>query len=286
MSGQDKTQTIATLMIFLLAATLLLTPLSSFVLGYNNTQQYFNVTLTISNSPPAIQAVGAASDTPNEGTTKAVTILFNVTDDNGFGTVDPTLATANVTLNGVTRFSSSCSDYAAWTGGTTRGVTCTIDMNYYDESGLWTIDVYAIDDASSNATQDEGNNLTYNTLYAFSLTSNSISFTAAGAGVNNVNASDDPQTLNNTGNGDFATINVTADELTNGVDTIGAGNFTINSTDDAKGIALTANIIIPSANLSRNTTQDLYVWVDVPAGISNGSYSTNASTQWLVEAYN
>lgn len=166
-----------------------------------------------------------------------------------------------------------------------RGVNCTVAMEYYDAPGAWNISVQAQDSTPTVATSIDAATMTYGTLYAFQLTKATITFTSSGAGTNNVNVSNDPQVLNNTGNGYFGNINVTGYELSNGVDTIGAGNFTINATNDAKGVSIGTNTHIPSATLSRNNTQDLYVWVDVPSGISNGTYVTNSSTQWIVEAY-
>ncbi len=180
---------------------------------------------------------------------------------------------------------SSCENYATWTSGTMRGVNCTVAMEYYDAPGAWNISVQAQDSTPTVATSIDAATMTYGTLYAFQLTKATITFTSSGAGTNNVNVSNDPQVLNNTGNGYFGNINVTGYELSNGVDTIGAGNFTINATNDAKGVSIGTNTHIPSATLSRNNTQDLYVWVDVPSGISNGTYVTNSSTQWIVEAY-
>ncbi|MFC2134825.1 hypothetical protein ACFLTH_09425 [Bacteroidota bacterium] len=280
------TTSLLTIAIFSLTIITLFSPIISEVIGANNTQQYFNLSLTISNSAPTIQNILAVSATPNEGTTKTVSILFNVTDANGYTDVDPTQAYANVTLSGLTVESQSCEDYSAWTTGNTRGVNCTIIMNYNYEPGKWSISVRAPDSSATDAVSDDGENLTYLPLYAFQLTKSSVSFSASGAGVTDVNASNDPQTLNNTGNGDFAKINITGHDLSNGIDSIGSGNFTVNATTDAKGLSVGDNVQIPVANLSRNTTQDLYIWVDVPSGISNGTYTTNSSTQWLIEAFN
>ncbi|MBR9677594.1 hypothetical protein GOV04_05635 [Candidatus Woesearchaeota archaeon] len=250
--------------------------------NYSSWGNSTNITiLIVSNTAPSITEVQPiASQNPTDASITNVNFDFNVTDTES--NFNHSSAIAEFSKNGVLR-SGICDNNTI--SATATRYNCSVAMYYYDLPGAWTINVTASDDAGLSDYNDT-TSFTYNILYAFSLVQNNISFAAATVGATNLNASDDPQIINNTGNGNFATINVTAYELTNGVDTIGAGNFTINATDDAKGIALTANIIIPSANLTRNSTQDFYVWLDIPLGISNGSYSTNASTQWLVEAYN
>ena len=277
--------TTLTASIFLITIIGLLTPITMQVFGADNTQEYFNLSVTINNSAPSIDGVADASATPTEGSTTTVSILFNVSDSNGYEDVDPSQSYANVTLNGVTRESSSCQNYAPATSGNIQGVNCTITINYYDEPGTWNISVTAQDSNPTTASSNNAATLTYSTLYAFTLEKNSVSFSGE-PGDTDVNASNDPQIINNTGNGNFANINLTGYELSNGVDTIGAGNFTVNATADAKGASVGSNQQITSATLNRNNTQNLYIWADIPSGISDGTYTTNTTTQWMVEAYN
>ncbi|MBR9676279.1 hypothetical protein GOV05_04685 [Candidatus Woesearchaeota archaeon] len=273
--------------IFVLSMIIIAIPILTIVSAANNTQNYFNVSVVISNSPPTMGSVATTSAMPQELTTTTAYILFNVSDTNGYTDIDPAQSYANITRGGVTIESSSCANYAAWSGGIIRGVNCTITLNYNNEPGPWSISVRAQDGTPSIVYQNDANNFTYGSLYAFKLEKSSISFSSAGAGVNDVNSSNDPQILNNTGNGNFTYINITAYELSNGAGAyIGQGNFTINATNDAKGLSLGSMITIPSAVLNRNTTQDLYVWMDIPSGLANGTYTTNSSTQWLIEAYN
>ncbi len=271
---------------FIVTIGLIILPNTNLAIGANNDQNSFNVSLVISNTGPSISGVAAASGTPSEGTTSALHVYFNVTDVNGYIDIDPTDSTANVTNGGTTRSSTGCVDYAAWTGGDIRGVDCTILMEYNDIPGaVWDISVTAQDSNPTSANSDDAATMTYGTLWAFTLTEASIGFSSESPGATNVNSTGDPQTLNNTGNGAFTTINLTGYELSNGVDTIGAGNFTVNVTD-AKGASVDGTITIADASLARSGTQDLYVWVDIPSGISDGTYQTNSTTQWVVEAYN
>lgn len=289
MVGQNLKIMVLSGFIFVAAFLLLALPATDLAMGANNEQEYFNLSLVIGNSAPSITGVANVSATPNEGTTVAVYILFNITDPNGESNVDPTDSVANITRNGVTKTTTSCVGYAPWTGGTVQGVNCTINLAYNEEPGEWNISVQGEDAAASVASSVNASIFTYNELYAFALVKPTISFTGS-AGQNNVNASNDPQILNNTGNGGFTSVNVTGYELWNGTaggDTIGAGNFTINATaDSATGISVNGNVLLTGASLARNTTQDFYVWVDIPSGLPQATYTTNSSTQWLVEAYN
>ena len=102
-------------------------------------------------------------------------------------------------------------------------------------------------------------------------------------------STNDPQILNNTGNGNFASINITGYNLTDGSNYINSTYFTVNATNDAVGKNLASDggeILIPSATLTRNTTQDLYFYVATPSGTPAGSYSTATTNEWIIEAYN
>ena len=129
-----------------------------------------------SNTAPTISSIAVRDYTPIEAQNKTIYVLFNVTDADGSGDVDPTQASANITRNGVTRHSSDCVDYSSWTSGNNRGINCSIDMTYYDEPGHWNISVFANDTENEIATDENSTELTYNTLYAFTLSTSSISF--------------------------------------------------------------------------------------------------------------
>ena len=84
-----------------------------------------------------------------------------------------------------------------------------------DEPGEWNISVYGQDAAATGASSFNATTFTYNTLYAFQLVESTVSFSASTAGIS-INASNDPQILNNTGNGDFSFVNLTGFELFDG----------------------------------------------------------------------
>ena len=168
-----------------------------------------------------------------------------------------------------------------------RGVNCTIDVEYYREPGLWNISVSATDGSGSDSDIQE--KFTYNTLYAFTISHTSIDFTSASAGTT-TGSTNDPQILNNTGNGAFASINLTGYNLTDGSGNwINSTYFSVNATNDAVGKNLASDggeILIPSASIATNSTQNLYFYVATPSGTPAGSYSTATTNEWIIEAYN
>ncbi len=234
------------------------------------------------NAPTITNVQSLSNQNPTEGTINSVNIKFTVSDTNGHSDLNHSAANVSFIKDAITR-TGTCSNNTI--DSTTTNYSCSVNMNYYDLPGTWTINVSA-EDNSAETVYDDASSFTYNSLYAFELTKDDISFASATVGINNINASDDPQVLSNTGNGAFTYINLTSYELSNGVDTIGSGNFTINATNDAKGINTIGTILIPDASLTVSGTQNLFLWVDIPSGISSGSYTTNQTTQWIIEAYN
>ncbi|MFC2134826.1 SBBP repeat-containing protein, partial [Bacteroidota bacterium] len=248
---------------------------------YNESVVYqFN---TDSYKPIITNIVPLSSQIPVENSTKEVNITFTVDDLSGNNTINVSSALAIYSLNGVQRNSLSCS--GTENNATSLNITCPVDMQYYNLAGTWTINV-SVQDNDKNLVYNDTKSFTYGELYAFSLTQNTINFPSSESGTNNVNSSNDPQIIVNTGNMNFTYINITGYDLTNGIDSIGFGNFTVNATGDAKGMIVANNIQIPGATLIVNSTQNIYFWVDLPTGLSNGTYNTNSSTQWVIEAYN
>ncbi|MBR9676278.1 hypothetical protein GOV05_04680 [Candidatus Woesearchaeota archaeon] len=250
--------------------------------NYSSWGSSANITIIVTgNTAPIITWVETLSNqNPTEASTTLIEIQFNASDaENNFNHSSASLV---INKSGVSKV-GSCDNNTI--NSTATNYNCSVLLYYNDLSGVWSVNVSVSDDNSLND-YDDTTSFTYNTLYAFRLEKSTISFSSAAPGSTNLNSGDDPQILNNTGNGNFSFINITAYELSNGAGAfIGPGNFTVNVTD-GKGTSLSSMISIPSAVLYINTTQDLYFWMDVPTPLSNGTYTTNTSTQWLVEAYN
>lgn len=271
-----KKRNLLTFAVFLTLSIILLLP---FIFPtFAGTTALFNVSLIISNAAPTIVVVESVSNTPSEGTTKIVQFLFNASDVNGVGDIPASNALVRINQSGTTLTSSSCEVIAST--ATVNSFSCNITINYYNLPGAWTINASVYDGASALAT-DLTKLYTNGNVYGITLKTNSLTFSGS-PGQNDINASNNPQTVNNTGNNVIPTLNLTAYDLRNGAVFIGSANFTVNVTNNAVGQVLSNNtpITIAESNVSVQGSNDLYVFLDIPTGVTNGTY---ASTQaWVL----
>lgn len=247
----------------------------------------FNVTLSISNSAPTITYVnGSVSESPNEGTIKNVTIYFQATDINGADDIN--ISTVNLTVNRTTepiRTQHSCASKG--TSGNVMTIECNVTMYWYDEDGAWTINA-SIKDNSGSQAENTSQTMTYGTLSAMTVTKSSLSFSGT-PGDENVEPTENPQVINNTGNQDFTEVNLTGYDLQGNVTTteyILVGNFTVNVSDSSAGygqIVTNTSFQITGASLARGatSTEDIYLRLDIPSGITAQGY--NAHNNWMIE---
>lgn len=242
----------------------------------------FNVSLTINNADPQIDTVAAISDSPAEGTTKAVSFYFNASDANGVGDIPQANAQVTITNGGDSYSSSSCTATALTS--TQNEYECNITINYYDTPGTWDINASVFDGGSVLAEDTTSADLTLGTTYGMALLKNSLTF-SGDPGDTDVNASNAPQIVNNTGNAAFSQLDLKAYEIVSGGNNIGAGNFTGGtSADPGAGQQLINNtdVTLTSSGVSVQGTTDVYVYLDIPAGTPDGDYS--ASNLWVVTA--
>lgn len=246
--------------------------------------QSTDATLTVTNEAPSIESVTPVSAvTLNAGTTKDVYILFNVSDPNGAGDINATASLASVTKAGEATRSSSGACGQENTGPNWIYFNCTVTMYYYDGSGSWAINV-SIADNSSNTAFNDSETFTVNALDSITLGIATIDFGSAGPGVSDVAGTDLP--VNNTGNTNYTTVQITGYDLVSGINSIGAANFCGNDIDDANTgcdalVNATAQTITASTlPKGDNSVETLYTFVDVPGGQPSGSYS--ALSNWVI----
>ncbi|MGV8150339.1 MAG: hypothetical protein ACP5NV_01285 [Candidatus Woesearchaeota archaeon] len=245
---------------------------------FAGTTALFNVSLTISNAAPTIVYVDAISDTPSEGTTKVVSFYFNASDSNGVADIPSSNALIKINRSGVTLTSAPCSVVGGT--ATVNRYQCDVTVNYYNLPGAWTINASIYDGAFATAT-NTSQIYTNGNVYGISLKTNSLTFSGS-PGDNDVTASNNPQTVNNTGNNAITSLNITAYSLASGATLIGAGNFSANVSNNAIGQILANNtaITIASSSVAVQNSRDLYIFLDVPAGIPDGTYTSTSS--WIV----
>jgi len=269
---------VAVAAIFLLASITITTiPSLKLATGLGNLS-YFNVTLTISNTAPTITYVKAISASPTEGTASNVEFTFNASDANGAGDIPASNADVVINRSGVTRTSGPC--YIKSTSGITNMYICNVTVNYWDLPGTWTINASVYDGASAIA-ENRSIYLTMGTTYAIALKTTSLTFSGS-PGATGVGASNNPQFINNTGNGAFSSTNITAFNLLGGSNYIDAANFTINTTNTQVGHIMLNNtpVKLYSSNLSVQSLLNLYVYMQIPNGTTNATYTSSSS--WLV----
>lgn len=248
------------------------------VLGANTSS--FDVSLTIDNSAPTITGVLASADSPAEGTTKIVSLYFNASDTNGPSDIPAANAKMAINYSGTTHTSGECA--VIGTTGNQNEYECNVTIDYYDSSGTWDVNASVFDGASAYV-EDLTQDFTMGTTYAISLLKATLTFNGA-PGENDVNASNNPQIVNNTGNYAFSDLSLTAYGLEAGSTVIGAGNFAANTTDDPNGHALINNsaVSLDDSVVSIQGTKNIFVYIDIPSGIENATYT--ASDSWIVTA--
>jgi len=266
--------------IFIITIIILIIPSITTVFAVAGNVTSFNVSVTVNSGSPSITYVQAISDSPNEGTTKIIHFYFNATHPNGVSNIPASGASVRINQSGTILISSGCVVNAT-DGSTLNRFDCNITIYYYTLPGAWTINA-TITDLSSNKATNTSISYSNGNTYGVTLKTNSITFGGT-PGATNVAANENPQFVNNTGNMNFAQINLTAFNLLSGGNVIGAGNFTANLTDGSGvGQQLVNNtmVLLVNSSVSVNTSRNLYLYANIPLGIANGTYNSNSS--WII----
>ena len=266
----------------------------------------FKVDLVISNRNPTINVSnvsGFAVDTVAAGNVR-VLISFNVTDPDGVGQVNASKAVVNFTLGGLSSglFFSNVSEVTSSEFGTcanhteTGGrvvINCTVILPYFSNaSATWVVNI-SIQDTQGATGRNDTLRFTVNTVSGLALPHAFINFSNVNLNQQNVPAF--PHLiLNNTGNEDFDTLNITAATLvgtTTSSETIAPSQFFANITNGTAGagvpLATTAvtlrEVTQSAADTLDNATlvhghtsaysviadkgnRSVFFWVDVPSG--------------------
>jgi len=245
---------------------------------------------------PFVQAINPQD--PTIGNTKSIEFNFTATDTNGFDDIDNNTAAAYFQRAGEnTRSNTSCTARNASTNSIT--FTCTIDMWYFDQNGAWTINA-TIKDNSAEYAENSSTTFAYNLLTAMVMSPNAINWDEINLADTDMGSTDDPITINNSGNAEPLNINVTAYNLRGEITItyfIFANNFTVeNESEGCFGTTMqnATSINVTSAILQRgnnsldynNATsgqeQIYFCLKGVPQDISSQSYSSSAYGAWEI----
>lgn len=255
--------------------------------------QNHSVSLSVGNSLPTVLDI---SGIPNVDMTEAgeVTVSFSVLvdDQDGVNALPTFLENANFTRNSEAVRSDSACGRVSDLNATTVNYSCAITFLYFDDAGEWNVTVGVVDNASEGDSSTE--TFTVNELNAFVLVSgsDSFSFGQVFAGSTNILATDDPLTLNNTGNSDPTSVDEEGFDLhglTDSSSLFGTGNFSMNPSDACEGTSLVnaTFVTIGSATLTRGAVaiEDLFGCLEsTPAvdQISQQQYQTNVTgNSWV-----
>ncbi len=258
-----------------------------------------SVSVTIANNAPTIAFVSSISAvTPTESQTKTFTFTFNATDTDGVANLNNSAAIGSISKAGETTRSNSSCVAVTDDGANERKYNCTIGLEYWDGSGSWNVNA-TISDINGATVSNTSTTLTYNSLLAMVMSPTALTWPSVGLSSTDTGSNNDPITLNNTGNDESLSINVTAYDLT-GVTTasevIPAANFTVsNITAGCSGNAMINNsdVNITSAILEKgNNTiaagdstsgqEELYFCLKVlPSDISAQDYTSGSA--WNIE---
>lgn len=245
--------------------------------GFTGALSSSTTTLSVTiNSAPVIYSVSTpSSQSITESSTKQINnILFNVTDADGFGTINNNSAQVRINLGGEDdRFNSSCAVGAQFSS-TGISFNCSVAIWYFDGAGNWTVNV-SINDTSGVYAENRSKSVEIFSTTAMVMSPNALTYPTVEIGNTNTTPNNDPVTINNTGNRNINAGGVTGtgydlQGLTTTTDFIQAANFSIaavNGTSTCTGVScLECN----GTMMANNTAQVLTV-----ANISAGNNSLN-----------
>ena len=277
---------IFTSIIFLGFVGVILLSFSEFSFGATNAT--FSVYLTLGNNNPTITWVQSGiSETPNTGTNKTIWISFNASDTDGFQNINNDSAKIYLNLTGEqSRYNTSCIIVRTNSVNTTQ-FNCSITIWYYDRSTNWTINA-SIYDLSSSFANNTGTTITIATLTAVAINRSEIGFPTVNLGQANAPA-DYPLVIDNLGNTNISTVNLTAYDLNKTSEIINAGLFKANFTHNVTLHTLVnaTKVWLQNASVPRDLpsfaeNMSLSIYVDVPAaGLTAGTF--RSMYNWTID---
>ena len=295
--------------IFLIAGPFVLDSSTGFWNAITGAATSSTTTLSVTiNSAPVVNFVGAvAPQSISAGTTALFAFKFNVTDTDGFGTINNLSATVRINYTGAPdnynfTANTTCSPFLQ-TSSTSITYNCNVTVWYFAQAANWTINA-SINDTSGVYAQNITTTFQIQSTTAMDMTPTALTWPTIDLGNTNSTSNADPIRINNSGNKDIDVggITVTGNALyglTTTSDFIGAGNFSVHAVNGSSSctgdgckecngtlmINNTATAIttanISAGNYSRNDgtgQEDLFFCiVNVPTIISRQTYDTSAA---------
>ncbi len=263
-----------------------------------------SLNISIGNTAPTISNLSVIPDqSVTENSRTNVEFTFVVTDVDGNSNINDTSlrATFNKT-NEAIRFNNTCRRLTNLSTAQAN-FSCTVDLWYYDNSGVWDVNV-TIKDLNNAWGENTTTNLTLGSSTTMVMSPTALTWTSFGATATNQTSNNDPIVINNTGNKNITLNGVTV----NGTDLVGETtntqsilviNFSVsdrNGTTSPNFLECNRTILanntivnITGANITRGNTsagngqQKLYfcITVVIPT-LSSQAYSTAQLRAWTI----
>jgi len=260
-------------------------------------------TATLGNTAPVVNSVtvqNSGTYNPTVHSTTAIAIRMNVTDNDGWNTINLTAgaSSCNVTKGSVTRTLATCT-WISTISSTQAVFECTGTMNYYDLTGAdWAASCRAVDN-SGQSHSNTGSAMTYGRLESIDIINGtSVSWPGLSQDSTNVGATDDPVIAANWGNAHFNNLNITAYNLTgvtNASQGMLASDFTANDANAADGDIL-ANAVskavtdcalpIGTSIDDISATEGVYLYLEQISNKPIQIQSYTASSPWVLTVWN
>jgi len=289
---------------------------SGFWNGITGAATSSTTTLSVSiNNAPQVNFVAAVGpQTISAGSTALFAFKFNVTDADGWQTINNNSATVRINYTGApdnynTSNNVTCSPFLQ-TSSTSITYNCNVTVWYFAQAANWTINA-SINDTAGVYAENSTSTFQIQSTTSMDMTPTALTWPSLELGTTNRTSNVDPIRINNSGNDDIDVggVSITAYDLyglTTTSDFIGVGNFSIHAVNGSPSCAgdgckecngtsminktaapvTTANI--SAGNYSRNDgtgQEDLFFCIrQVPTIISRQTYDTSAAytDPWII----
>lgn len=274
------------------------------ITGKASSNEPTNVSVTITGVNPVSilvfnESLTGSVVTPTSKDVVDIAFVVEITDPDGISDINVSGVTASFTNWVTTRSNSTaCDAISGQNNESAKNFSCSVQMEYYDESMAWVINVTANDLGNQTWMSNETTNFTYAQLQSIEIDPTELNWPSLASGATNqVPDAGNITEINNTGNYNASgKIAVRGVDLYSGENFLGVGNFTIDidSGVDAcsGGITLLNDsdqtvtpVILEAGNISNNEAQEsLYYCVpEVPISIPSGTYDTASAGSWAIK---
>jgi len=258
------------------------------------TIKYNNVS-TENNAPKITYVSPISAVDPTEATYKSVTFYITAYDEDGVADLNDSSFRAEFNNSNEPRRSGSCT-LVNDIDTKSANYSCTVNMWYWDKSGVWTINASGTDNYGAYA-ENFSTTFTYNQLKAIVIYPETIYWKNVIMNSKNQTA-DNSTIINNTGNYNATgKIAINAINLIKDNYFIDVKNFTVDidsGTNSCDGIILENNTdktitqsVLDRGNLSEpgtNSIEELFYCIpNAPTNLPSGIYDTSIGGSWIIK---